>query len=310
MYIIPLMNGILIINKQSGMTSHDVVAGIRRILKTKKVGHTGTLDPDATGVLVACVGRATKLSSFLMATRKEYIAGMVLGVRTESQDGSGKVISKTEEIPAEKLQVENVLKELTGEIDQIPPMVSAVRHRGKKLYELARRGQEVERQPRKVTVYSIELLNFSPPEIRFRVECSKGTYIRTLCSDIGDMLGCGAHQASLVRTRSGPFSIDDAVTLEELGGMPRPEDKIIPPEKALSFLPAVEVKKWFGKFALKNTLLTEADIIRKPELADGESVRIVDPEGKLLAIGKAGPGGGEEGRAVTIVHRAGQDENH
>ncbi len=299
MYIMSLMNGILIINKQSGMTSHDVVARIRRILKTKKVGHTGTLDPDATGVLVACVGEATKLSSFLMATSKEYIAEMELGIKTDSQDSTGKIVSQTKDFSVTLEQAQKALETLTGEISQIPPMVSAVRHRGKKLYELARKGQEVEREPRPVKIYSLELLDFKPPRLRFRVECSKGTYIRTLCSDLGDMLGCGAHQASLTRTRSGPFSIDEALTLSELENMADPAEKIIPPGKALSFLPEVKVKKWFKKFVAKNAELTPADIIEKPDLNEGDTARIVDIDGTLLAIGKAGEGA--EG-PVTIVH--------
>ncbi len=294
-----LMNGILIINKQGGMTSHDVVARIRRILKTRKVGHTGTLDPDATGVLVACVGKATKLSSFLMATSKEYIAEMELGVRTDSQDRTGKIVSESENFTVTREQVEKTMGSLTGEIDQIPPMVSAVRHQGKKLYELARKGKEVEREPRRVKIYSLELLDFEPPKIRFRVECSKGTYIRTLCSDIGDILGCGAHQARLTRTRSGPFAIDEALTLGELENTEDPTEKIIPPEKALSFLPEVKVKKWFKRFVARNTELTPADIIEKPDLTEGETARIVDTDGTLLAIGKAGEGAEP---AVTIVH--------
>ncbi len=295
------MDGILIINKTSGMTSHDVVAVIRKILKTKKVGHTGTLDPDATGVLVACVGKATKLSRFFMATRKEYIAEMVLGVRTDSQDSSGSILSEITEFTVTLEQVQDALKKLTGEISQIPPMVSAVRHKGKKLYELARKGKEVEREPRKVTVYSLELLEFAFPRIMFKVECSKGTYIRTLCSDIGDLLGCGAHQASLMRTRTGPFAIENAVTLEELKLLAEPAEKIIPSAKALSFLPEVKVKKWFRKFVSKNAVLTEADIIEKPELSEDEAVRIVDPDGLLLAIGTASPEGGDGG-AITIAH--------
>ncbi len=281
------------------MTSHDVVARIRRILKTKKVGHTGTLDPDATGVLVACVGQATKLSSFLMATSKEYIAEMELGVRTDSQDRTGKIVSESKNFTVTREQVEKIMGNLTGEIDQIPPMVSAVRHQGKKLYELARKGKEVEREPRRVKIYSLELLDFEPPRIRFRVECSKGTYIRTLCSDIGDILGCGAHQASLTRTRSGPFSIDEALTLAELENTADPAEKIIPPGKALSFLPEVKVKKWFKRFVVRNTELTQADIIEKPDLKEGETARIVDTEGTLLAIGRAGEGAEP---AVTIVH--------
>ncbi len=296
------MDGILIINKESGMTSHDVVARIRRILKTKKVGHTGTLDPAATGILVICTGRATKLSRFLMATRKEYIAEMELGTETDSQDSSGRIVSSASYEGITAPMVEEALKSFAGEIDQIPPMVSVVKHRGKKLYELARKGTEVERQPRKVRLYSIELLDFKPPRIRFKVACSKGTYIRTLCSDIGDRLGCGAHQASLTRIRSGPFLIENAVSLGELEKMPRPREMIIPSEKALSFLPEIRVKKWFRKFVTKNAVLTEADILDRPEMSECDSVRIVDPEGRLLAIGSAEPSDVEEEPVVKIVH--------
>ena len=213
------MNGVVIVDKPGGMTSHDVVLFLRRNFGIKKVGHAGTLDPMATGVLVMLLGNATKLSGSLITDEKVYDGRLMLGVRTDTHDSEGKVTRTKDTADIDKAAVEKAVSSFRGTFDQLPPMVSAVKHKGKKLYELARKGIEVERKPRKVTVYEIELRDISLPEVGFSVRCSKGTYIRKLADDIGEKLGCGAHLTSLRRTRSGRFAIEDAVPFGKLKSM-------------------------------------------------------------------------------------------
>ncbi|NLX91243.1 MAG: tRNA pseudouridine(55) synthase TruB [Firmicutes bacterium] len=211
------MDGFLNILKPPAMTSHDVVKKVRGLFPTVKVGHGGTLDPDAVGVLPLLLGKATKLSSYLLEFSKVYRAGLQLGITTDTEDSSGKVLTK-QDVPALSVaDIEKVFHLFQGEIQQIPPMYSAVKQKGKKLYQYAREGRNVDRSPRKVTVYSLKIIEFYPPSrILFEVKCSKGTYIRTLCSQIGDYLGCGGHMFSLLRKEVGVFSIQDAHTIEEL----------------------------------------------------------------------------------------------
>ena len=210
-----MINGVINIYKIKGFTSHDVVAKLRGIMRQKKIGHTGTLDPDATGVLPVCLGSATKLCDMLTDKEKEYIAKVQLGVSTDTQDMTGTVIS-TKEVTVNEKEVESAIQSFVGVYEQIPPMYSALKVNGKKLYELAREGKEVERKARPVTIYEIEILEMNLPNLSIRVKCSKGTYIRTLCHDLGEMLGCGAAMAALERTKSGQFSLETALTLEEL----------------------------------------------------------------------------------------------
>ncbi len=210
------MDDIIIIDKPSGMTSHDVVAIARRTLKIKKIGHCGTLDPLATGVLVLVVNKATKLSASLSADDKEYLCVMELGVVTDTQDATGEVISRSSTDAIDKLAVEEAILSFHGKQEQIPPMVSAKHHNGKRLYKLARKGIVVEREPVDIEIKDIEILNIKDNKAEFRVVCSKGTYIRTLCHDIGQKLGPGAHMKSLRRTRSGRFCIKDAIALEDI----------------------------------------------------------------------------------------------
>jgi len=221
------MDGILIVNKPAGLTSHDVVDFVRRHFKIKKVGHAGTLDPVATGVLVILLGKATKLSSQLVKDDKEYIATLRLGVVTDSGDSMGKVVSTTDKVDVKRENAEEAFKRFCGPIKQTPPMVSALRHKGKRLYELARRGLEVPRQPRNIYIHKLEITRFNPPDIDFHLVASKGTYVRTLCTDIGQMLGCGGHAIKMHRIRSGAFSIKDSLTLERLSGMSREDLKKI-----------------------------------------------------------------------------------
>ncbi|MBR2453270.1 MAG: tRNA pseudouridine(55) synthase TruB [Clostridia bacterium] len=214
------MDGIVNVNKPLGITSHDVVYRLRRILGIKKIGHTGTLDPDASGVLPMCVGKGTKLAEYLTAKDKQYFATMKLGSFTDTQDASGKIIESFE-VSVTKEEIRDAVKGFVGDIMQIPPMYSAIKVDGKKLYELAREGKTVEREPRQVTIENIEIKNIDMETntVEMLVDCSKGTYIRTLCNDIGAALGCGGHMASLKRTKSGRFDIKDSFTLEEIEKM-------------------------------------------------------------------------------------------
>lgn len=209
------MNGIINVYKEKGFTSFDVVAKLRGILKLKKIGHTGTLDPDAVGVLPVCLGNATKLCDMLTDKKKEYIAEFVLGKTTDTQDIWGEVLTEAQVTCTEE-EVREAVASFIGTYEQLPPMYSAIKVDGKRLYELARQGKEVERKTRPVTMYEIEILSMAIPHVSIRVLCSKGTYIRTLCHDIGQKLGCGATMTSLERTMSGQFCKDTAYTLDEI----------------------------------------------------------------------------------------------
>ena len=212
----PKSNGIIVIDKPTGWTSHDVVARLRRLLQERRIGHGGTLDPLATGVLPVFVGRATRAVEFVMDGTKEYIAGLRLGLTTDTQDCTGTILSITSKT-CQRSQLEAVLPIFRGPILQIPPMYSAVKQNGKKLYELARKGKEVERPPRSVIIHALELMEqCSTTDYLLRVVCSKGTYVRTLCHDIGQALGCGGILYSLRRTRSACFSLQQAVTLDTI----------------------------------------------------------------------------------------------
>ncbi len=214
-----MINGVINIYKIKGFTSHDVVAKLRGIMRQKKIGHTGTLDPDATGVLPVCLGSATKLCDMLTDKEKEYIAKVQLGVTTDTQDMTGTVLNE-KEVHVTEQQVTEAILSFVGHYEQIPPMYSALKVNGKKLYELAREGKEVERKARPVTIHYIDILDMALPQITIKVGCSKGTYIRTLCHDLGEKLGCGAAMASLERTKSGQFTLETAISLAEL------EDKL------------------------------------------------------------------------------------
>ncbi|MBF0618992.1 MAG: tRNA pseudouridine(55) synthase TruB [Candidatus Omnitrophica bacterium] len=211
-----MMEGIIIVDKPSGMTSHDVVARVRRVLGTKRVGHAGTLDPLATGVLVILVGKATKLFDKFVGFDKAYSATMLLGIRTHSADIQGEVISERPCGDITREAVETAFLKFVGDIEQIPPMVSAVKHKGERLYKLARKGINVEREARKVRVDALNLTEFAHPHVKFFLACSKGTYVRQVAEDVGEVLGCGACITEIRRTKVGPFGIDSAVKLEDL----------------------------------------------------------------------------------------------
>jgi len=210
------MDDILIIDKPSGMTSHDVVALARRKLKIRKIGHCGTLDPMATGVLVLVMNKATKLSASLSADDKEYLCVMKIGIATDTQDATGKVTGSNSTEAIDKSTVEDAILSFNGKQKQVPPMISAKHHNGERLYALARRGIVVKRDPVDIEIKDIQIVNIKDDEAEFKVVCSKGTYIRTLCHDIGKKLGCGAHMKALRRMRSGRFLIEDAVPLEDI----------------------------------------------------------------------------------------------
>ncbi|GGB56229.1 tRNA pseudouridine(55) synthase TruB [Fictibacillus barbaricus] len=278
--------GILALNKPAGMTSHDCVAKIRRIFSTKKVGHTGTLDPEVTGVLPICIGRATKIAEYMSDYGKEYIGEVTLGFSTETEDAHGAKVSEkpvTEDIPFQV--IEDILKSMTGEIEQIPPMYSAVKVNGKKLYEYARQGISVERPRRKVTIHELELLNSDKtltkelPVFSFRVKCSKGTYVRTLAVEIGERLGLPAHMSNLIRTASGPFTIDECVTFEQLESGDIPLDEyLVPLEKGIAHFPKWTVSdEWL--FKIKNGSVLEA-----PKELEQSPFGVYNEEGKCLAI--------------------------
>lgn len=209
------MDGIIVVHKEKGFTSFDVVAKLRGILKQKKIGHTGTLDPDATGVLPVCLGCATKLCDMLTDTTKVYEAELLLGVVTDTQDTSGALLVKREVTVTEE-EVRKAIASFIGVQEQIPPMYSALKVDGKKLYELAREGKTVERKAREITIENIEILDIGLPKVRMLVTCSKGTYIRTLCNDIGEKLGCGGAMASLIRRKTAGFTLEEAKTLSEI----------------------------------------------------------------------------------------------
>lgn len=213
------VDGVLTIDKPEGMTSHDVVNRIRRLYGTRRVGHAGTLDPLATGVLVVCLGQATRIVEYLAASRKTYVAGVTFGVTTDTEDATGVVLSESDSSGIGRADVESILEQFRGRISQIPPMVSAVHHEGRRLYEIARKGIEVERAPREVEIYGLTLLDFEPghhAKATLLVECSAGTYIRTLAADIGGAFAVGAMLHSLRRTQSGAVTLEQCKALEEL----------------------------------------------------------------------------------------------
>ena len=302
---IKMYHGIVNVYKEAGYTSHDVVARLRGIFKQKKIGHTGTLDPDAVGVLPVCLGNGTRLCGMLTDRHKEYIARLRLGVVTDTQDISGKILEERE-VCAQPDRVREAILSFQGDFMQIPPMYSALKVGGRKLYELARAGKEVERPPRPVTFYSIEILEEEHPEYVFRVECSKGTYIRTLCHDIGQKLGDGAAMVNLERTRVGEFGAEGAYRLKELEELAEKgalSQAVVPVEKMFEDLPGLTVKEAAFKLLKNGNQLRKEDFTkdpweempegpvtgrsddRSPEAEEGENqYRIHSPSGDFCGI--------------------------
>lgn len=286
-----MLNGFLVLNKPSGFTSHDAVAKLRGILKMRRIGHAGTLDPMAQGVLVILLGTATRASEYASGADKEYVAGFRLGMTTDTQDSSGVVISRAP-VTAVRADVERAVTSFLGCSEQKPPMYSAVQVGGVRLYDLARQGIEVDRKSRNITISDIELLppqeGESPDEYRMRVVCSKGAYIRTLCHDLGQALGCGATMTSLVRTRSGSFTLDEAMSFDQMAEAMRSgelESLVRPADGLFLDLPAVTVNAEGEKRAINGAHLTFRHLQAGKVPAQGQLCRVYDPNGGFLLLG-------------------------
>ncbi len=292
-----MYNGIINIYKEAGFTSHDVVAKLRGILGQKKIGHTGTLDPEAVGVLPVCLGKGTKVCDLLTEKDKTYEAVIRFGVVTDTQDMTGQVLRSCEACVKEE-ELLRAMTQFKGEYEQIPPMYSALKVGGKKLYELAREGKTVERKARKVYIHELTLLSIAEDgkSARMRVHCSKGTYIRTLCEDIGEILGCGAAMEKLTRTAVGIFKIEDAITLDQVSEIVKAgkaASVIRPVDSLFTAWPAVMVKKDAEKFLFNGNPMKKACLVMTKEskdltmtdiLKDGQFVRVYDSEGRFCAV--------------------------
>lgn len=283
-----MINGIINVYKEEGFTSHDVVAKLRGILRQRKIGHTGTLDPNATGVLPVCLGSGTKLCDLLTDKSKTYEATFVLGKVTDTQDIWGAVIEE-HEVCVSDVGVRDCVYSFLGEQDQIPPMYSAIKVDGKKLYELARAGKEIERKPRKVTFHQIEILECNLPEVRIKVSCSKGTYIRTLCHDIGKKLQCGACMSKLVRTQVDQFSIENSLTLgkiEELSREGQIANYLVKVDEMFCHLPVVSMLPKFNVLVYNGNKFHQSQgEVRNMPLVDGvDQVRVYDSKNQFIGI--------------------------
>ena len=281
-----MISGIMNVYKEKGWTSHDVVAKLRRILQQKKIGHTGTLDPDAEGVLPVCLGAGTKLCDLLTDTGKTYRAVLLLGCTTDTQDTTGTVLS-SRQVTCSEEEARKAVLSFQGDYDQIPPMYSALKVQGKKLYELARAGVEVERKPRAVTIHEIQIEQIHLPEIAFTVSCSKGTYIRTLCHDIGEKLGCGGTMKSLQRIRVGEFLIEESRTLaeiEQLQEAGRLKEYVFPVDAMFPAYKAVYVKPETDRLLKNGNPLKERDFVTEVKPGEGRKLRVYDSSGKFCGI--------------------------
>lgn len=302
------MHGLLLIDKPRGLTSHDVVSRVRRICKTRKVGHAGTLDPLATGVLPVAVGNGTKALQFLLIAEKSYRATLRLGISTDTLDSEGEVVDRKElpEDCAELLQ--QVLPRFIGTVQQIPPMYSALKKDGVPLYKLARQGQTVEREARTVEISRLEILSVKLPDVVIEVDCSKGTYIRTLAQDLGDAVGCGAHITELCRLRSGPFLLRDCVTLETLAEEADNELRaLLSIEESLAFYPSATLSESAAKSLSFGVppVVSEVTLVEQPE--PGSLVCLKDAD-RLLAMARFAPGREREKRGdfelIRVFHGA------
>lgn len=283
------INGILVINKPKGMTSHQVVGKVRRSLGIKKAGHTGTLDPDVDGVLPICVGNATRIAEYMLDHSKAYRGEITFGYSTNTQDASGQILQRVNEVALTGEQIRRVFSQFCGEIEQIPPAYSALKVNGTRAYSLARKGEQVALDPRKVTIYALRIigldLNRDLPRVRFAVECSKGTYIRTLCHDIGQALGIPSHMSALTRTRSGPFTLEMAHSLDEMEQAVsdgRIEQYIVSASVAVANFPVYNVSDKQERRVLNGMEMTFPD--QKADLGIGDRIRLESRLGKLLAI--------------------------
>lgn len=280
-----MKSGIINVYKEKGFTSFDVVAKLRGILRTKKIGHTGTLDPDAEGVLPVCIGRATKVCDILTDKDKVYEAVMLLGVETDTQDTSGEILTE-KPVEVSEEQVRSAILSFVGEYAQVPPMYSALKVNGKKLYELAREGKTVERKARNVQIFSIEILEIDLPRVRMSVHCSKGTYIRTLCHDIGNQLGCGGCMDKLLRTKVGVFELNDTLKLNQIDELAKAgmvDEKIISVDELFEDYTKVWTKPVFD-VVVHNGNRVEKRMFNEELPANTERLRVYDSEGAFIGI--------------------------
>jgi len=281
------VSGILVVDKPAGITSAKVVARVKKLLKAGKVGHTGTLDPFATGVLVCCINRATKLARFFLHGKKKYEAVLHLGIETDTQDSTGTVTSKCDEVVFPEITIRSVFKRFEGTIDQIPPAYSALKYKGTPLYKLARSGVPVKKPARRVTIFYIEILEIDLPLIRFKVYCSAGTYIRTLCANIGTSLGCGGHLKELRRVQSSGFTITESVTLSELEDPALSEkmsNRIISMSNALQDMPEFIADQILTEKIMHGNIITTKDLLpANTDIPEG-FIKIVDTNNDLIAV--------------------------
>lgn len=292
-------DGILLFNKPIGITSHDAVNKMRRLFGTRSVGHTGTLDPMASGLLTVLIGNATKASEYAMQHDKKYRAGLRLGITTDTEDTSGTVLSESDDIPSEDAVI-SAAKSFVGDILQTPPMYSALKVGGKKLCDLAREGVTVEREPREIHIYSIAVARIDDRNYTLDVSCSKGTYIRTLCADIGSALGCGGTMSSLVRTESGGFSLNDAVTSEQLEAMDiaQRQARLLPVESLFATLPCVRLSDFYANLARNGAEIYQRKAGTNFSL--GEKLRVYD-KNRFFALGEVRAY--DEGTAIKLIKR-------
>jgi tRNA pseudouridine55 synthase len=290
----PDVSGVVVVNKPSGPTSFDVVRRVKGLYKVKRVGHTGTLDPTATGVLPICVGAATKVAGFIAEGEKEYEATVRFGQITDTQDSAGRVLETRPVDGLSEDRVREALRSFVGLIEQTPPMYSARKVDGKRLYELARAGEEVERVPRAVNIDEARVTFFQPPDCGIFVRCSKGTYLRTLAHDLGMRVGCGAHLRDLRRVRVGPFSIDESVGLDELmaaakQGREQLARYLKPVDRALADLAELRMDPQLSRRVAHGHTPGPADLsrLRAPPYPRGRRVRLVDPSGQVLAVAES-----------------------
>lgn len=285
------LDGVLLLDKPVGLSSNDALMRAKRLYLAKKAGHTGTLDPLASGLLPLCFGEATKFSQDLLDADKTYEATMRLGVRTTTGDAEGDVLD-TRDVTCDEAAVVAALARFVGDIVQVPPMYSALKRDGKPLYEYARAGQTVEREGRAVTIRSLECLSCALPDVTFRVTCSKGTYVRTLAEDIGEALGCGAHLTMLRRTGVGSLSLEYAVTLDALDAATQDERdaRLAPVDALLSTFPLVELDAALAKRFLHGQRLKLAELAAQPDADEGARVRVYDGDGRLLGVARAAEG--------------------
>ncbi len=285
------MNIIVNLNKHKGITSQDAVTSVKRLLKVRKAGHAGTLDPLATGILLVCLNEATKITGYLSALEKEYAATIKLGETTDTYDSEGRIVRTVKDFKLSADEIKEVFKQFTGDIEQIPPMYSAIKLNGKPLYKLARQGIEVIPKKRTVSIYSIELLNYESPFITLLVACSKGTYIRSLCNDIGSELGTGAHITGLKRTKIGGFTIENSAKIEEL---PEKKESLCSIDYALSHLP--EIRLFDGELQrIKNGNPMVLEAVKSSNLttetySSPAFTRLKDSDGKIFGIGRVSDG--------------------